>query len=155
MIDHVAAREYIRASSEPVPWTGCWLWSKKSTFPRGYGSAWHKNKQWRAHRLSYEAFVGPIPEGYVVMHLCNNTACVNPEHLQVGTQSENVQYAYTCGRADRSGEHHHMHKLVEDDVLFIRYAASCGYRYNELATVLGVTPSTVEDVAHNRTWRNT
>lgn len=65
--------------------TGCWNWSG-TRMERGYG--WIGARL--AHRASYEFFVGPIPKGLVIDHLCNTPSCINPQHLRACTQSENV-----------------------------------------------------------------
>lgn len=67
---------------------GCWEW--KGALNKGYGVLSVKNKLKQAHRISYEAFVGEIPNGLVLDHLCKNTRCVNPEHLEPVTQALNV-----------------------------------------------------------------
>jgi len=67
---------------------GCWTWSLYID-KRGYGRLTHNRKPgYQAHRLAYELFVGPIPEGFFIDHLCWNTACCNPQHLRVLTPSE-------------------------------------------------------------------
>lgn len=63
----------------------CWPWLGAIN-NNGYGQ----------HRRAYELVKGPIPEGLVVMHLCNNRACCNPNHLEVGTQSDNLMYSRLC-----------------------------------------------------------
>jgi hypothetical protein len=68
--------------------TGCWDWTA-STFPSGYGCFW-LSKVRPAHRVSYEIYVGEIPEGLTLDHLCRNIACVNPAHLEPVTQRENT-----------------------------------------------------------------
>jgi hypothetical protein len=65
--------------------TGCWVWTGSKT-QKGYGRFGHR----LAHRTSYELLVGPIPEGLVIDHLCRNRGCINPVHLEVVTNRENV-----------------------------------------------------------------
>lgn len=89
---------YIECNSVPVPWTGCWLWELASD-RYGYGKATALGrKSTTAHRISYEAFVGPIPEGMFVCHKCDVAACCNPEHLFLGTAADNNRDRSNKGR---------------------------------------------------------
>lgn len=78
------------------PTTGCWVWTA-SKHPLGYGhlmigSRTDRTKRpGRAHRISYELYKGPIPEGLELDHLCRNTSCVNPDHLEPVTHEENMR----------------------------------------------------------------
>lgn len=75
--------------------TGCWEW-QGSRFASGYGRFALNSRYVSAHRVSYEAYVGPIPTGLVIDHLCKNIICVNPAHLEPVSQMENVHRSDTC-----------------------------------------------------------
>lgn len=67
----------------------CWLYAGYKS-DLGYGQLWHKGKRYIVHRLSYETFVGPIPDGLVIDHLCRVRHCFNPSHLEPVTARENT-----------------------------------------------------------------
>lgn len=85
-------RERILSGVTPGP-NGCWLWVRQMN-NRGYGviqtGARATRKQHLVHRVSYETFVGPIPNGLVIDHLCRTPRCVRPDHLEPVTQQENT-----------------------------------------------------------------
>lgn len=77
----------------------CWLWQgARHSKKRGYGKFWFNGKVMNAHKVSHILFVGPVEEGLVVGHQCNNEFCVSPHHLVAQTQADNIQYAVICGR---------------------------------------------------------
>lgn len=77
------------AKWEPCPTTGCYLWTAPDN-GNGYGRISISGRNVYAHRYAYERWVGAIPEDLVVDHICNNRACVNPDHLRVTTNRKNV-----------------------------------------------------------------
>lgn len=89
--------EEILAQYEVDPETGCWEWGDLID-AYGYGYATKRLGQSKAHRLSYVYHVGPIPDGLLVCHSCDNRRCINPEHLWVGTHSDNTRDAVAKGR---------------------------------------------------------
>jgi hypothetical protein len=74
------------------------------TDPDGYGRVWLYGGMVLAHRASFEAFVGPIPEGMEIDHLCYVPSCVNPEHLEPATRAENNRRKWTKWRNDSDPE---------------------------------------------------
>lgn len=85
----VTAQQYIMQRSIPEPTTGCWLWEKSVTRDNYARCRWRGFI--RAHRLSYEAFKGTIPNGLQIDHLCRQTCCVNPAHLEAVTGKINTE----------------------------------------------------------------
>jgi len=80
--------------------SGCWIFAG-ARLPKGYGKigVGSRGEGWMlAHRASYECFVGPVPEGMCVLHRCDNPSCVNPDHLFLGTKSDNTQDCIKKGR---------------------------------------------------------
>lgn len=137
------------------PSEGCWEWTGSKTGKYGRFSF-----QWvdrYAHRVSYELYKGDIPEGMHVLHdpvLCNNTICVNPHHLRIGTDADNNRDQDISGTRS-VGQDHPNSKLTEDDVRAIRreYAAG-GVSQKELALKYGITQMPVSRIIRRVTWKH-
>lgn len=82
--------EITRRFYKNITFKQCWEW-RGSKGSSGYGRFQVNNRQWLAHRFSYTLFVGDIPEGLVIDHLCRNKICVNPEHLEIVEHRENTR----------------------------------------------------------------
>lgn len=93
---------YLESAISPEPNTGCWLWTK-SVDRDGYGKAWWNKRLYRVHRLAFEAWVGAIPGGVVVDHLCRQRSCLNPGHLELVTAIENTRRGVAARTSCRNG----------------------------------------------------
>lgn len=134
---------------------GCWEWLGKGPGER-YGKLTVNGSIVSAHRLAYTLWVGPIPEGCVIRHTCDNPPCINPAHLIPGTHRDNSQDMVKRGRQrDQRGVKHNMHRLVPEQVARIRerYAAG-GIRQQDLAEEYGVTQTCISAIVRGKTWRH-
>jgi len=119
----------------------------------GYVRVKVAGKRWYAHRLAYTQAFGPVPARMEVLHTCDNPPCVNPEHLFLGTQADNMADMSQKGRRTR-GSTHGMAKLTEADVVQIRALASSGETLSALASRFGVHFGTISKVVIRRSWRH-
>lgn len=127
---------------------GCWLWTGSRN--GGYGTISVGGKALRAHRLAYELTHGPIPQGAVVMHTCDNPPCVNPGHLKAGSQLDNIQDMLNKGRHRAlRGEESPSAKLTDDAVEQIRISDEPG---TVLADRFGVSTAAIGCVRRGQSW---
>lgn len=144
--------KFVYHGSTVLP-TGCWSWGGGSHDRDGYGVFKHKGKMWKAHRVSYEIWVGPIPDHHVVRHRCDNPPCVNPSHLETGTPADNMRDRDARGRGTR-GEGQHMSKLTEDTVRQVRRRHGPGVTYQSLADEYGVSDVAIRLAILGKTWKH-
>ncbi len=145
---------------------GCWLWTG-IILESGYGQFWGNGKKHRAHRFSWELANGPIPDDLIVCHSCDVRACVNPEHLWLGTTLDNQRDCVAKGRKRTGDEHwarvhpewvkrgasHSGTKVspVMANEIRQRYATE-RIGMARLGAQYGVNASTVLDIVHGRHW---
>lgn len=139
--------------------SGCWEWTAQ-TNNKGYGMVrvrylGFKEKQ-LAHRISYLFHKGEIPKGLYVLHTCDNPKCVNPDHLFVGDDKDNVHDMWNKGRASappvRSGTDHWKAVLSASQVDRIRKAFGAGERITEIARRMGVSRHVASRAAKGKTY---
>lgn len=138
---------------------GCWIFNGPVA-GKGYGSLRWAGKQQYAHRLSFEMHIGPIKKGLFVLHRCDNPPCVNPAHLFLGTNQDNMDDMVAKGRANGHfrtspivGEMNPRAVLTEKMVRNIR--DSIGRESpTDIAKRLGVKRCSVYHVVYGHTWRH-
>lgn len=177
MIDNKIFVARFHASYVVDPNSGCWLWIARVSNGYGVMPLGKRRHSMRAHRFSYEQLVGPIDSGLFVCHRCDVPACVNPAHLFVGTQRDNMQDAASKGRCAASarlhpesvprgnahwsrrkptlvkrGEAHSSSKISEDDVRAIRVEAAKGLSQRAIATKYGIGQMQVSRIVRRKRW---
>jgi hypothetical protein len=106
-----------------------------------------------AHRIAYEECFGPIPDGLQVMHSCDNPACVNPEHLSVGTTQDNTADRTAKGRTPY-GERHAGARMTEQDVRSLRACKGVRGAKKKLIEQLGISKGAADNAIYGRTWKH-
>lgn len=139
--------------------SGCWVWKKATV--RGYGvlSAGGVRTVGQdrslAHRYSWTLANGPIPDGLLVLHKCDNPPCVNPAHLFLGTHGDNARDKIAKGRGHRPwqfGDRNPRRILTTADVLDIRRQPQVPRK--QLADLYGVSVATITSVRGGRNWKH-
>lgn len=120
--------------------TGCWEW-QRALSGHGYGNVSVNGKNLPAHRFVFERHRGPIPAGMELDHLCRNTRCVNPDHLDVVTPKENKRRKPTTF-------------LDEPQVAEIKTMLADEVSRLEIAQMFGVALSTVHNIAAGNIWKD-
>ena len=125
--------------------TGCWLW-QRAMMLNGYGQKWHRGKFDGAHRVSWMIYKGSIPEGVYVLHKCDVKACVNPAHLFLGTQSDNLRDMSIKGRTTSC--------FTKADVRQMKAMRMNGKTFSAIGTIFGVEKSTIHAIVSGKSWRH-
>lgn len=134
-------QQRIFGKATPEPNSGCWIWAGTCNW-KGYGTISIGGVQRKAHRASYEAFVGAIPDGMLVCHKCDNPPCVNPDHLFVGTAKDNAQDRDAKGRRGHTGSQ----RTAPDVERRVMDARASGLGYKKISKLFGVTIATARRI---------
>lgn len=129
--------------------SGCWEWTAQIA-PNGYGR-FYTDKNTSAHRASWEIHYGKIPKRMLVCHRCDNKKCVNPKHLFVGTNKDNLEDMRIKGRSLR-GEKNTGSKLNRSQVKQIRAMLNKGINQEQIAREFEVAKNTVSRISTRERW---
>lgn len=152
-------QDVIQQMSIPEPNTGCWLWDG-SFRSVGYGVMFLNGKHVAAHRASYSAFKEDPPEGLFVCHRCDVTACVNPDHLFLGTHLDNMEDAKKKGRfrsgptgkPGMTGEQHPQAKLTTEQVVSIQRALATKEPISHIARRHNISRPNIYLIKDGKAW---
>lgn len=135
--------------------SGCLLWVSGKN-DRGYGYLYINKKQILAHRYVWQRYKGPIPKGIGVLHKCDTPACVNLDHLFLGTQADNNYDRERKGRGVYlKGEEHGRAKLTNNEVIEIRKKfIPHKYTYKDLAKEYNVSKQLIGFILTKRNWKH-
>lgn len=139
--------------------TPCWIWTGNLN-SSGYGRFGSGLAVQLAHRVSWELTHGPIPDGFSVLHRCDNPPCVRPDHLFLGTYSDNGRDMAAKGRgggayfADRTGTKNHSAKLNDEAVREVRRLLATGHSDAAIGRRFQVSPDTIRRIKRGEIWKH-
>ena len=135
--------------------SGCWEWQ---AYKNRYGIIRVSGKSIKAHRVAYSVWVGEIPTGLSVLHHCDNSGCINPDHLFLGTQDDNVQDMISKKRHvfpnAGKGEDHPSSILTDAKVVEIRQRARDGEVQRRIAEHFQISYQHCSDVIRRKCWKH-
>ena len=150
---------------EPVTESGCWIWTGACNGK--YGLIWKPPGFTMAHRIAYELYKGQIPAGMYVCHLCDVPLCVNPDHLFLGTQIDNMRDMIRKGRkritakvgrhgnhakGEKVGSNKYPQALIQD--IKEAYYAEVAPNIAAIARAFGVSESHTRRIVQGQTWKH-
>lgn len=148
MITSLIARRRFEEKFIVTP--GCWIWSAGGG--GRYGGFSYNYQKIGAHVASYRIYCGPIPAGLMVRHTCDNSLCVNPTHLELGTHQENMQDCVDRGRRPVAEQHANA-KLTNLQVLEVREALANGASLAGLGRRYGVSSCLISNIKQGRAYK--
>lgn len=148
---HLRGQDVLRFERKFVKSDGCWNWNAVHD-KNGYGQFRLLGRTERVHRIAYVVYVGPIPPGFSVLHTCDNPRCVNPQHLWLGTQADNLR-DMANKRRSTYGERNPQAKLTVANVLRIRELYRRGRQTQQsIALIFGVADSAICNIINGKRW---
>ena len=132
-----------------LPESGCWIWLGTIT-NHGYGRVCAGKKPFYAHRVSYEQKYGSIPNGMMALHHCDVRCCVNPDHIFVGTQQNNMTDKVHKNRQAK-GISHGNAKLTEDQAREIKFSSEASIK---LAAKFNYSASMIREIKNGNLWKH-
>lgn len=145
-------------SGKDIEWiedeNGCFICTSHAKDKDGYSRKRNLYATTMVHRYIYEECFGFIPKGLIVRHKCDNPACINPEHLELGTQKDNVSDMLIRGRCNpKHGEDNNFVKLTKDQVLEIRNQYKEGKTQYQIAKDFKISQGHVSDIVNKKKRR--
>lgn len=148
-------RYFLRTNCEVDSGTNCWIWSLRKI--KNYGQVKWKGRQYRAHRLSYEAFFGEFDQSFYVCHKCDNPICINPHHLFLGDAKDNMMDCYLKGRHTNRFEFGYEppnRRLANGTVIEIKQLLNDGIQVAEIVAETGIDKHLIADIKRGRSYVN-
>lgn len=140
----------------------CWEW--QFSLRSGYGALKIKGKVCSTHRLSYETFIGIIPKGMFVCHKCDNRKCINPDHLFIGSQKDNMRDCLNKKRMFipkniehrfKNGNKPHNSKIDHINIKLIKTLINKGERLIDISNKLNISYQLIKDIKRGKSYSNT
>lgn len=140
----------------------CWMWLGATSKVNGYGQFGFKGRSYCAHRMSYRINRGNFDPELKVCHSCDVKGCVNPNHLWLGTQTDNMRDCKKKGRlyyqrpeSRKRGEEHGSSKLTDAHIRAIRYMYATGYfTHEEISDHFRISETEIRNIVDNKVWRH-
>lgn len=156
-----AARKNRKEITWEVNENGCWICTSHSKNEKGYPIHKQNGKNTRVNHTMYESHIGEVPKGIFICHRCDNPGCINPEHLFLGTNMDNVRDKVNKGRQSKGeerskitrGENSGTHKLTEAEVREIKFGCT-GMLHREIAERFNVARNTITYIKNNKLWKH-
>lgn len=132
----------------------CWIW-QGCKLKNGYGLFYLNRKQITTHRYSYLHHKGEIPENLCVLHICDTPSCVNPSHLVLGSQQDNLKDMIYKRRNNAGKEESHgKAKLKNCEVVEIKKMLKENKKTSEISLVFNVSTNCIRQIRNNLSWKN-